>query len=232
MKSSSNQKKIFDAEYAASPHIPAANPLHQRLISLIGKLITPNATVLDLGAGPGLLLDSIPEHLHCTKQAVDISSEAVDILNRKGIQAQCINLETEALPYGTDTADMIICTEMLEHLTDPDVVLREIHRVLKPTGILITSVPNINQLITPFLYLFDLPPINAARYGSIHYRDFTKRIFTKALKNNGFLISKMQGDSIFPFKNIISRSIASLSPRLSYHLIAVCTPDKSHPAFL
>ena len=49
--------------------------------------------------------------------------------------------DAEQLPFEAGTFDRIVCSEVLEHVPDPDVVLAEIARVLKPGGIFVASVP-------------------------------------------------------------------------------------------
>ena len=51
-----------------------------------------------------------------------------------------------ALPFREDTFDSILCTEVLEHLPEPLVALEEMHRVSKPGGILLLTVPLSEQL--------------------------------------------------------------------------------------
>jgi SAM-dependent methyltransferase len=48
----------------------------------------------------------------------------------------------EHLPLGNARFDLVICTQVLEYVTQPPVVLGEIHRVLKPGGALLLSVPS------------------------------------------------------------------------------------------
>jgi SAM-dependent methyltransferase len=48
------------------------------------------------------------------------------------------------LPYKEDEFDMVTCFEAIEHVRDPDVVLDELRRVLKPDGVLAISTPNRN----------------------------------------------------------------------------------------
>jgi len=86
----------------------------------------------------------------------------------------------------------------------------------------VVSVPNIYQLLTPLLYLADIPPVNSARYGHLHVNDFTARLLKKALRENNFEIVRMAGDAIFPLTDPVSRAIARQIPRLAHHLIAVC----------
>jgi len=46
-----------------------------------------------------------------------------------------------ALPFASACADAVLCTEVMEHVPDPDAMLAEIRRVLKPGGALLLSVP-------------------------------------------------------------------------------------------
>lgn len=45
------------------------------------------------------------------------------------------------IPFSDNFFDGILCTEVLEHVLDLEIVLREFHRVLKPEGILLISIP-------------------------------------------------------------------------------------------
>lgn len=49
----------------------------------------------------------------------------------------------EQIPLGSAQFDLVICTQMLEYVRDPRSVIAEIHRVLKPGGSLLLTVPAI-----------------------------------------------------------------------------------------
>ncbi|HZP16777.1 MAG TPA: class I SAM-dependent methyltransferase [Terriglobales bacterium] len=49
----------------------------------------------------------------------------------------------EQLPFANGSFDLVLCTQMLEYATDPALVVREIHRVLRPRGVLFLSAPSI-----------------------------------------------------------------------------------------
>lgn len=49
----------------------------------------------------------------------------------------------EQLPFADERFDLVFCTQMLEYVSDPGQALREIHRTLKPGGILLLSVPSL-----------------------------------------------------------------------------------------
>lgn len=50
------------------------------------------------------------------------------------------------LPFVKESFDTVLCSEVLEHVSDPFVAIREIHRVLKKVGVLILSCPQTYQL--------------------------------------------------------------------------------------
>ena len=51
--------------------------------------------------------------------------------------------QAESLPLGDNRFDLVICTQMLEYVPQPSLVINEIHRVLKPGGALLLSVPSV-----------------------------------------------------------------------------------------
>ena len=53
--------------------------------------------------------------------------------------------DVEHMPIESETCDIVIATELLEHCQNPAIALREIHRVLKKGGYLIGSVPFLYQ---------------------------------------------------------------------------------------
>ena len=49
--------------------------------------------------------------------------------------------DVAAIPIATASVDTVLCTEVLEHVSDPDAVVREIARVLRPSGVVICTAP-------------------------------------------------------------------------------------------
>lgn len=54
-----------------------------------------------------------------------------------------ILLEWEELPYESESFDIIVCTEVLEHLKDPEFYSKEFERVLKKWWIILLTVPQV-----------------------------------------------------------------------------------------
>jgi len=99
--------------------------------------------VLDLGCGTGYGTAILAEAAK-NVIAVDISREAItyamENYRRQGLDflvADCIQL-----PIRSATQDLVVCFEVVEHLSEQHRLLDEISRVLKPDGLLLMSTPN------------------------------------------------------------------------------------------
>ena len=105
-------------------------------------------SVADLGCGSGVILSEIlvmkPEW---TGHGLDISTPAVAYARRlaahKGVQGRanfrrgCVT----RLPYADESLNLVVASEVVEHMPEPERVAREIARVLKPGGQLILTMP-------------------------------------------------------------------------------------------
>ena len=74
--------------------------------------------------------------------AVDIDEATLRKINDYDPKMFICHNANNGLPFGDACADYIVCLEVLEHLEDATHFFEEVHRVLKPDGALILSVPN------------------------------------------------------------------------------------------
>ena len=120
-----------------------------RLIRLLRPYLKQDAKALDIGCGTGLILRHLPPH----SIGLDLNPRNLERLKKyvpKAIGQLC-DLES-GIPYPDQTFDIVTAAEVLEHLIYPERVLAEIHRVLKPTGVLVGSVP-MRSLFWKFRFL-------------------------------------------------------------------------------
>ncbi len=71
------------------------------------------------------------------------------------------------LPFSDGSFDTVLMTEVLEHLFEPDIVMSELYRVLRPGGRLL--------LTTPFIWELHETPYDFARYTPFGIRDLAAR---------------------------------------------------------
>ena len=94
--------------------------------------------VLDTGCGPGNLLDRLSAHGPVTGS--DVSLDALRFCRSRGYQQLlCSQLDHAALR--SETFDLVAAIDVLEHMPNDLAGLREIHRVLRPGGYVVLTVP-------------------------------------------------------------------------------------------
>ena len=100
--------------------------------------------MLVAGCGDGTEAKLMKNIFDCKITGVDISLEYDDLSDDS-----CVLLKQDLgnLSFPNDYYDFIYSYHVLEHVPDPKIVLRELHRVLKPGGNLFIGFPNKNRLI-------------------------------------------------------------------------------------
>jgi len=112
---------------------------------------------------------------------------------RKGYQSLQIDANTGTVDSADGAFDGASCIEVLEHLFDPLQSAREIHRVLKPGGVLVATVPNFGYHAWRLLALLraqvpsEPEDKNKNRYNGVHIRYFSKLMFRRLLRDAGFV---------------------------------------------
>ena len=103
----------------------------------------PAARVLEVGCGDAVLLAAIVAALPGRAARVMGLDLARGRLTRARdrLAAHFACAAAEALPVRSDSFDLVVCAEVLEHLVDPAVALAELARVVAPGGRLLISVP-------------------------------------------------------------------------------------------
>lgn len=104
---------------------------------LTARYATPDSPILDAGCGTGLNL----RHLPVGSTGIDINPRNIELVARRLPNHKVVEGDIEAMPFADDTFGTVLCTEVLEHVPNPDAAIREFRRVLRPGGVLIGSVP-------------------------------------------------------------------------------------------
>lgn len=166
-------------------------------------------TLLDIGCASGRqVFQAAPD----VKKAVgvDIAKHFIDAGNsftrEHGVSnTEFVHVDAEKLPFPDNSFTKIICSEVVEHLVDPEVLLSEIRRVLAPQGVVVFTVPNWNSRGTlwkrlmngfrpfPFTPLTDFSAAGIEAHGDAHVWQFTIPSFTKLITSSGFNVAYVGG---------------------------------------
>jgi SAM-dependent methyltransferase len=118
------------------------NKLHLQRYQFTLDQINAGEHCLEVGAGLGVLSQMLCAH-GVRYAGIEINPEACQQAQRR-VRSRDLIKQADAhhLPYAAKSFDVVVCLEVLEHLHDYRRALREIHRVLKPSGKLIASIPH------------------------------------------------------------------------------------------
>jgi 2-polyprenyl-3-methyl-5-hydroxy-6-metoxy-1,4-benzoquinol methylase len=113
------------------------------IIDVLKEKLPPQAEVLDVGCGNGVISRGLGE-VGFRVKGIDISEKTIE-------KAKALNkfpnvvfevCSAEQLVANNQRYHAIICSEVLEHLENPGKLLAVLHEVLHPEGVLIVTVPN------------------------------------------------------------------------------------------
>lgn len=123
------------------------NPISQFFLNNFKNLLLQQAmhlrpnSILDVGAGEGFMLEMLRQnHVAKKLEGIEYMDEALKLAKKLHPHIRLKKGTIYKLPYKANTFDLIICTEVLEHLEDPQKALAELKRVAKKYILL--SVPN------------------------------------------------------------------------------------------
>ena len=110
-----------------------------------------HALHLDIGPGHGNLIKLLRKEGSFITSACDYTA---DLMTLDDVKVDIVDLNTQKLPYQDNAFDLVTCTEVIEHIEHYREALREMHRVLKPSGVLVVTTPNILNIKSRLRFLF------------------------------------------------------------------------------
>ena len=146
-----------------------------------------NARILECGAAKGGVADLLSrEGVECV---------AVDINPRKFPGVRFIQRDLNSgFPDDIGSFDVVFAGEVMEHIFNDSDFLQSARRVLKPSGFLILTVPNLLFGVNRLLMLFGQMPKFA--YAPYHYHFYNKRELAGLIEEAGFEIEKITSSHV------------------------------------
>jgi SAM-dependent methyltransferase len=136
---------VFEAEYFARQYkgrawrAPGSKPVLDRTRLRWLKKQVPRGRLLEVGTGYGAFARAAASDF--TVVGVDLEPEVVDGAFQ-GTAVMPLAASAVGLPFMSGSFEAVVALDVLEHIPDPIDALSEFHRVLKPGGCLLMSVPN------------------------------------------------------------------------------------------
>jgi len=134
--------KVYTTEIT-SEEIASDNPIHQRLFKayVVGKEYV-KGHVLEVGCGEGRGVSLLMQEAS-SFTAVDKIKPVIDDLKVKYPAGKFVSMNIPPLNgLSADTYDRVFSFQVIEHINDDVLFLKEIHRVMRPGGIALITTPN------------------------------------------------------------------------------------------
>jgi methionine biosynthesis protein MetW len=100
--------------------------------------------LLDVGCGDGDITLLLKERMGAKEAyGLELAHEAVTAAKQKGIICYQLDIDETDFPFNDEFFDSVYCGEIIEHLFNPDHLLKEVFRVLKRGGRCVITTPNL-----------------------------------------------------------------------------------------
>ena len=200
--------------------------------------VNERAKIMDLGCSDGEFALRIAQKAKTLNIfGVEFLKEAAQLAGSRGIRVCQADLNG-ILPLAAESFDVVHANQVLEHLSETDRFIKEVHRILKPGGYAVISTPNLAGLHNILSLVFGKQPFTAhvsnevivgnsldpkcgmlhASRGEVHLRIFTPESLRELFRYHGFDVEQLIGVGYYPFPG----PLASVLSRL----------DKTHSVYL
>jgi ubiquinone/menaquinone biosynthesis C-methylase UbiE len=95
--------------------------------------------ILDIGSRDGILISLLKERGFNDLTGIDVSAEAVEVMNSKGFKAY--HADADNMPFENESFQTVSLIHVIEHCRDIKKVVNEVNRVLKIGGYILVEIP-------------------------------------------------------------------------------------------
>ena len=155
--------------------------------------------VLDLACATGGSMRFLSDY--GSIRGIDISEETIRLCRGQGIDT-IVRGDALALPFISGHFDVVLALDAFEHFEDDRAAMAEVHRVVRPGGLLVATVPAFMSLWSPHDEAYH------------HFRRYRRGQFRERLQDAGFVAERMSYSSMLLFLPVLAlRRLRALRPR-------------------
>jgi dolichol-phosphate mannosyltransferase len=194
-----NSVKAADYDHRAfDSWIPLQRYWQRARFRVIRGMVDGSTRILDIGCGSSRILQSLP-------QAVGLDMQIRKLRWLRAPGRQLVAGSLSQLPFGDQTFDAVICSEVIEHIAREEIDLTDMVRVLAPGGTLVLGTPDYGRWIwraLEGLYKKVFPQ----GYATEHINPYTRRELRREIERLGMTVLDVQyvGGSEMIFKALKS----------------------------
>ena len=182
---------------------------------------SPPPQLLDIGCWDGGATLRYAASMGAVPHGIEVFPEPAERARARGVRVASLDLERSPFPWERGTFDVVIANQVFEHLKNIWLPLAEVHRVLKPGGHFVISVPNLASLHNRVLLALGVQPTSIRTLGP-HVRGYTLSELVALLRLDGaFAIRAVVGVGFYPFPARAATPLARLWPGASHTPVVV-----------
>ena len=145
---------------------------------ILANILPSNGLLLDVGCWDGSFQQFLPGINYV---GIDINRQPLERAKLKKIDV--VVAVSDSLPFRSELFDACSMIEVIEHLYSPEKTVREIYRILKPSGAFVLATPNFVNFVDRLNVLLGK---NVAPIDHQHIRFFTWKTLNQFLRKQGF----------------------------------------------
>jgi dolichol-phosphate mannosyltransferase len=158
---------------------------HRIILEYVQAAGSPDGwRTVDIGCGSSRIIQALPRAV-----GLDVSLSKLRFLRPQ--HSRLLQASAFALPLAAASCDIVICSEVIEHVPDDPGVLSEMGRVLTPGGTLILGTPDYGRRLWPIIewvYARVLP----GAYAKEHITRFTRATLAERLRALGYTVQDLR----------------------------------------
>lgn len=126
--------------YDGEINLGEPNNARTKIVGLIAR----GSRVLEVGCATGFMTEHLTLRHDCSVTAIEVDAEAAERARKRGVEVLEGSIEDpEILARVSGPFDVVIFSDVLEHLVDPEAALRATVPLLAPGGHVVASIPNV-----------------------------------------------------------------------------------------
>ena len=182
------RNSIASADYDARAFdsvIPLQRYWQRRRYQIVTGMVNTSKPCLDIGCGSSRILGALSD------RAVGLDILLGKLLYARRYGRPLVNGSIFALPFGDNTFEQIVCSQVIEHLEPGDQPFTEMVRVLKDGGRLVLGTPDYSRwtwVIVERLYKLFAPDA----YGDQHITHYARNDLIRLMASHGFRFRRVE----------------------------------------
>ena len=179
---------------------------------------------------------------------IDIEKSKAKIASKKGIKVRLSNLN-DWFPFKDNSMDVVAANHVIEHLTQTELFISEIYRVLKKNGYTVIATPNLASWHNVFALFLGMQPFSGPHIGVSDHdiksvnemykhkiknllksteesKDYLRHLVVmtykeliKNLRKAGFVVEKSYGFGYYPFPPLLAGLFARIDINHAHYIV-------------